>query len=80
MRIFQDSRKGKWVSAKDTVNFASPMNEVAADELGLLLKGHKIHGHNRRRFQIVVVVRLQAWRAHFQPTVTLSMIKAPAGS
>ncbi|MCD7466941.1 hypothetical protein HAX54_004043 [Datura stramonium] len=25
------------------------MNEVAADELGLLLKGHKIHGHNRNK-------------------------------
>lgn len=49
MRILEDSRTEKWVSAKDTVSFASPMNEVAADELGLLLKGHKIHGHNRNK-------------------------------
>ncbi|KAM3287532.1 pumilio 5 [Capsicum chacoense] len=49
MRIIEGSRKEDWVSSKDTVSFASPMNEVAADELGLLLKGHKIHGHNRNK-------------------------------
>lgn len=49
MRILEDSRTENWVSAKDTVSFASPMNEVAADELGLLLKGHKFHGHNRNK-------------------------------
>lgn len=49
MRILEDSRTEKWVSSKDTASFASPMNEVAADELGLLLKGHKIHGHNRSK-------------------------------
>ncbi|CAN4085053.1 unnamed protein product [Withania somnifera] len=49
MRILEDSRTEKWVSSKDKVSFASPMNVVAADELGLLLKGHKIHGHNRNK-------------------------------
>ncbi|CAN4089265.1 unnamed protein product [Withania somnifera] len=49
MRILEDRRTEKWVSSKDTVSFASPMNEVAADELGLLLKGHNIHGHNRNK-------------------------------
>ncbi|XP_009789996.1 pumilio homolog 5 [Nicotiana sylvestris] len=49
MRILEDSRTEKWVPSKDMVSFVSPGNEVAADELGLLLKGHKIHGHNRNK-------------------------------
>ncbi|KAJ8535755.1 hypothetical protein K7X08_034156 [Anisodus acutangulus] len=47
MRILEDIRTEKWVSSKDAVSFASSMNEVAADELEVLLKDHKIHGHNR---------------------------------
>lgn len=49
MRILEDSRTEKWVPSKDMVSFVSPRNEVAADELGVLLKGHKIHGHNRNK-------------------------------
>ncbi|CAK9146116.1 unnamed protein product [Ilex paraguariensis] len=45
--IVESSGAGKWVSSKDAVTFRSPLSNMAADELGLLLKGNKIHKNQR---------------------------------
>ncbi|XP_019193571.1 PREDICTED: pumilio homolog 5 isoform X3 [Ipomoea nil] len=49
MRIVESRRREQWGSSKDDVAYAQPMNEMAVDELGLLLKGHKVQGDNRNK-------------------------------
>nr|GMC77350.1 pumilio homolog 5 [Ipomoea batatas] len=49
MRIVESRRPEQWGSSKDDVPYAQPMNEMAVDELGLLLKGHKVQGDNRNK-------------------------------
>ncbi|KAK9281483.1 hypothetical protein L1049_004386 [Liquidambar formosana] len=47
MRMVDSSGPGKWASRKDAATFAIPLNNMAAEELGLLLKGHRLHGDQR---------------------------------
>ncbi|KAL3528484.1 hypothetical protein ACH5RR_007806 [Cinchona calisaya] len=44
VRIVESTGTGKWASTKNAESFRSPLNNLVADELGLLLKGNKIHG------------------------------------
>lgn len=49
MRIVESRRREQWVSSKDDVAYSQPINAMAVDELGLLLKGHKVQGDNRNK-------------------------------
>lgn len=40
VRMVESSRGGKWPSTKDSAAFGSPLRSMAAEELGLLMKGH----------------------------------------
>lgn len=43
VRIVESTGTGKWAPSKGAASFRSPLNNLVADELGLLLKGSKIH-------------------------------------
>uniref|UniRef100_A0A6P4AFH2 pumilio homolog 5 n=1 Tax=Ziziphus jujuba TaxID=326968 RepID=A0A6P4AFH2_ZIZJJ len=43
VRMVESSRGGEWPSTKDTATFGSPLRSMAAEELGLLMKGHGLH-------------------------------------
>jgi len=45
--IRMSETSGKWPSHQETATFAVSSASVAAEELGLLLKGHKFHGRGR---------------------------------
>ncbi|KAF5739213.1 pumilio 5 [Tripterygium wilfordii] len=41
MRLVESGRSGNWSSSNDTPIFRVPLKDLAAEELGLLLKGHR---------------------------------------
>lgn len=47
VRIVESTTTGKWASVKDSASFGPSLNNLVEDELGLLLKGQKIHGEQR---------------------------------
>lgn len=44
MRMIESSGATKWCSSKDALLFGSPLKDVEVEELGMLLKGQRIHG------------------------------------
>ncbi|CAI0410055.1 unnamed protein product [Linum tenue] len=44
VRMVEGCGARKWSSSKDAAIYGSPLKSLAAEELGLLLKGHRIHG------------------------------------
>lgn len=44
MRMVESGRATKWPSSKDAAVFGSPLRNMAAEELGLLLKGQRLDG------------------------------------
>lgn len=44
MRMVESSGATKWPSSMDAATFVSPLKNMAAEELGLLLNGHRLHG------------------------------------
>lgn len=43
VRMVESSRSRKWPSPKDAATFGPPLRSMAAEELGLLVKGHGLH-------------------------------------
>lgn len=44
MRMVESNEGRKWPSSMDAATLVSPLKNVAAEELGLLLNGHRLHG------------------------------------
>ncbi|XP_042485388.1 pumilio homolog 5-like [Macadamia integrifolia] len=47
MRLVESTGARNWSSSEEAATFASSSNNMAAEELGLLLKGRKFHGNGR---------------------------------
>ncbi|KAJ4962183.1 hypothetical protein NE237_022122 [Protea cynaroides] len=47
MRLVESTGARSWSSSKEAATFASSSNNMAAEELGLLLKGQRFHGNGR---------------------------------
>ncbi|XP_043709835.1 pumilio homolog 5-like isoform X2 [Telopea speciosissima] len=47
MRLVESAGARNWPSSKEAATFASSSNNMAAEELGLLLKGQRFHGNGR---------------------------------